>query len=383
MKKTAILTILALVLTLLLAGCGDSAPAQFSDIEAKPPADLDSVTIDGSDYGFSDIETVPAPELGSTEIDGSDYGFSDIETAPAPELGSTEIDGSDYGFSDIETAPAPELGTTTIEAPTYDFGDIEAILPSGNLTYELKMPDYDFKEITVQGVTLSIPQIDYEISFDKIGSAYTDTYTLPNVQIDVPQFDDPALAGAYLSIADNLTLDGQYQLAEMSEAEFAQLASVQLSMTDMLFEAFRAANITLAIDPITGSVPIDATLLFDTDKYELKSEGKAALKAFFTVYCSVLEQPEYRDAVGSIIIEGHTDTQGTHEYNQTLSEKRAKAVADFLLSDECGLADRDFLQGLLVIVGRSYDDPVYASDGSVDMDASRRVEIRFTPNLDL
>ncbi len=230
-------------------------------------------------------------------------------------------------------------------------------------------------------MTLEIPQVDYEITADRFGSAYNDNYTVPNLQIDVPDFGSEDLEGVFVSIADNLTLENQDKLAELSDAEFAEIASIHLSLTDKLLEAYKLAGINVAIDPMCGAIPIDASLLYNTDEFELRPEGKQALKEVFTVYYSVISQPEFRDAVDTIVIEGHTDTAGSYEYNQTLSEKRAQAVYDFLLSDECGLPDRDFLAGILTTVGRSYDEPVYAADGTVDMAASRRVEIRFALDL--
>lgn len=364
MKKTILAILLAAALMLSLAGCGSESSSSSS----------------GS-YQFSDIQTVTAPPLGSTEIDAPDSGFSEIETVTAPELGTTEIDAPDYGFSEIETITAPELESIILEMPDYDFGDIETILPAENLTMELHIPDYQFSDITVENVSLSIPVIDYEVSFSKIASPYTDTYTVPDLQIDVPDFDDPKVEGAFVSVASNLSATDQQRLSELDKPQVAQVMSVQLSITNMLLNAFKSAGLTVAIDPLTGSIPIDASLLYDTNEYELKEEGKAALKAVFSVYYYVLSRPEFRGAIDSIVIEGHTDTNGGYEFNQELSEKRARAVYDYLLS--CGFEDSDFLRSILTTVGRSYDDPVYAADGTVDMAGSRRVELHFVPNLDL
>ena len=289
--------------------------------------------------------------------------------------------GASSGFKEIEVITMPELDSGKLDVPDFNGKEITTIPFSADMTAVLQMPEFKGKEITYEGVTLSIPEVDYEISTDKIGSAYSNTYTVPDLTIDIPDFDDSALKEAYVSFADNLSPEDQAKLAKMSDKEVAELMSVQLSMKELLFSEFEAAGITLAIDPITGSVPIDASLLFDTNKYELKPDGKDALKAFFTIYESVITKPEYKGLVKTILIEGHTDTQGSYESNLKLSEQRAQAVVDFLLSDECGLTQRSYIKSLLKTVGRSYDDPVYAADGTVDLAASRRVEIHFTLNL--
>ena len=374
MKKTAIAMLLVLVLLVSLAGCaGQGASSGFKDIEVISPSGLESATIEAPDYNPGDIE--------SATIESQDSGLGEVETVPVDGLESATIKAPSFDFGDIEPISVADLEPVTIQVPKFDFPEIKTIPIGGLESVTIKMPTYNFKEITVKGVDLSIPEVDYEISSDKIGSAYSNTYTVPDLTIDIPDFDDQALKEAYVSFADNLSPEDQAKLAKMSDEEVAEVMSVQLSMKELLFSEFEAAGITLAIDPITGSVPIDASLLFDTNKYELKPDGKDALKAFFTIYESVITKPEYKGLVKTILIEGHTDTQGSYESNLKLSEQRAQAVVDFLLSDECGLTQRSYIKSLLKTVGRSYDDPVYAADGTVDLAASRRVEIHFTLNL--
>ena len=84
--------------------------------------------------------------------------------------------------------------------------------------------------------------------------------------------------------------------------------------------------------------------------------------------------------VAEIIVEGHTDTDGSYMYNLQLSQNRALAVAAYCLDEKSGLlteSELNDLRGLLTANGRSWSAPVYATDGSVDMGASRRVEIKF------
>lgn len=58
---------------------------------------------------------------------------------------------------------------------------------------------------------------------------------------------------------------------------------------------------------------------FDFDKSELKPEGKAVVKKISTELNKV-------GTKGTLKMEGHTDSIGTREYNQNLSEERAKSV---------------------------------------------------------
>jgi len=65
------------------------------------------------------------------------------------------------------------------------------------------------------------------------------------------------------------------------------------------------------------------TVYFDFDKYNLRSDAKAALDADF----NLLQQ--FPDVI--VKIEGHCDERGTVEYNLSLGEKRAKAAQDYLV----------------------------------------------------
>ena len=98
------------------------------------------------------------------------------------------------------------------------------------------------------------------------------------------------------------------------------------------------------------------------------------------MYLDVLLQDAYRPYIAEIIIEGHTDTTGGYDSNMTLSFNRANSVAKFCLNSNNGLttAKTEQLRDLLTVNGRSYSDPIYQADGqTVDMEASRRVEIKF------
>jgi OOP family OmpA-OmpF porin len=75
---------------------------------------------------------------------------------------------------------------------------------------------------------------------------------------------------------------------------------------------------------VPQSITFSADALFAFDKSVLKPEGKAALDDF----ARQLSGAQY----DTIVVTGHTDRFGTNAYNQRLSERRANAVKDYLVS---------------------------------------------------
>lgn len=65
-------------------------------------------------------------------------------------------------------------------------------------------------------------------------------------------------------------------------------------------------------------------ILFDTDSYTLKKDAKDTVDNIINAIKQTYPDRE-------IIVEGHTDNTGEANYNQALSEKRAKTVADYIL----------------------------------------------------
>ena len=75
----------------------------------------------------------------------------------------------------------------------------------------------------------------------------------------------------------------------------------------------------------------------------------------------------------NILIEGHTDITGTHEYNMVLSEKRAKAVADYLQ----GL---NVARKRVTTEGYGPDQPVGDNESDYGRQQNRRVEVAIFAN---
>jgi outer membrane protein OmpA-like peptidoglycan-associated protein len=67
-------------------------------------------------------------------------------------------------------------------------------------------------------------------------------------------------------------------------------------------------------------------------------------------------------------IEGHTDNVGSDSYNQSLSERRAQSVAQYLRT--CGLTDQ-----ITGTKGFGESQPIAANTDTEGRDKNRRVEI--------
>lgn len=172
----------------------------------------------------------------------------------------------------------------------------------------------------------------------------------------------------------------QEQLLNEQQKELDRIAGIRSDLVMALRDEFTDSSLNIKIDEKTGAITFDAGILFNVADYELTEEGKAFLKEFLPKYCNVLLDDKYNDYVSEIIIEGHTDTNGSYIYNLELSQQRAFSVAKYCLAEGNGIIsseEMEMLRTLLTANGKSYSNPVYKEDGSVDLDASRRVEILF------
>ncbi len=183
------------------------------------------------------------------------------------------------------------------------------------------------------------------------------------------------------------TLSEQHELLNKLEALMSEqqqklddIIGIRAELVQELNREFENSDLKVAIDEKTGGIAFDASILFDYNKDELKPSGKEFLSEFFPKYVDVLLRPEYKDNISEIIIEGHTDTEGTYIFNLQLSQKRAMAVAEYCLSDKSNILSKEQLEELRKLVsatGRSYSNPVYDENGEIDMEGSRRVELLF------
>ena len=190
-----------------------------------------------------------------------------------------------------------------------------------------------------------------------------------------------ALTAAQASLSlQQSKIDEQAALLAAQQTEIDKLVGLRSRIIEELRDELRGAGLDAVVDKNTGAIAFTGAVLFDFGKNELKDGGKQLLDAFIPVYIRTLMSEENEGYVGEIIIEGHTDTDGSYLTNLGLSQERALAVASYCLGSEMmGLNanEKQMLQKILTANGRSFADPVYAADGTVDKEASRRVVFKF------
>ena len=172
----------------------------------------------------------------------------------------------------------------------------------------------------------------------------------------------------------------QSDALETQQLQLEQIIGVKKELIAALSDEFANSDLSIAVDEQTGAITLDSSILYDYNSANLSSDGQKTLSDFLPKYFDVVLSDEYIDYISEIIIEGHTDTVGSYVYNLDLSQARAESVASYCFSDSQKIFTTQQLEqirSLVSVSGRSWSNPVYKADGTVDQDASRRVEIKF------
>jgi outer membrane protein OmpA-like peptidoglycan-associated protein len=101
-------------------------------------------------------------------------------------------------------------------------------------------------------------------------------------------------------------------------------------------------------------------VLFDTGKYTLKTPAQLALARISGI---VMSHPGL-----NLQVEGYTDSTGSMDFNQRLSEQRANAVRDFLLTQGVNTNN-------MTALGYGVNYPVASNETAAGRKANRRVEL--------
>ena len=113
---------------------------------------------------------------------------------------------------------------------------------------------------------------------------------------------------------------------------------------------------------VKQAVVIQADALFDFDKSVLRPDGRKSIDDALAKLRGV--------DVEMVIATGHTDSVGSDAYNQKLSERRAAAVKDYLVSKGIPAAK-------ITTIGKGESQPVATNKTAEGRQKNRRVDIEF------
>jgi outer membrane protein OmpA-like peptidoglycan-associated protein len=113
-------------------------------------------------------------------------------------------------------------------------------------------------------------------------------------------------------------------------------------------------------------ITLSGSILFASNKYALLETAKTKLD-------QVAEALKAQDADKRMVVEGHTDSQGSDRINQPLSRNRAEAVRDYLVSRG---VDSDKISAIGMGSGR----PLLDNRNAENRANNRRVEIIIQPS---
>jgi outer membrane protein OmpA-like peptidoglycan-associated protein len=145
--------------------------------------------------------------------------------------------------------------------------------------------------------------------------------------------------------------DKARQAAARAEAEKADLRSQLLNQLNSILQTRDSAR---------GLIVNMSDVLFDTGSYTLKPGAREKLAKISGI---LLAHPGL-----TLQIEGHTDSVGTDEFNQQLSERRSDSVRDFL-------AENGVPASTITARGFGKTQPVATNDTADGRQRNRRVEL--------
>ena len=173
--------------------------------------------------------------------------------------------------------------------------------------------------------------------------------------------------GALARAQSELAMKGQ-QLATTNEqlaAERQAREEAEQRYHDAMQKLAAAAAINVKEETRGTVIVLPGSVLFDTGKSTLTP---AAQQKLTLVAGTIAPQAEEHD----IVVEGHTDSRGSHDYNMQLAQERAQSVMNYLVS-------RGVPAESITAVGIGPDRPIADNSTRDGRAENRRVEIIIKP----
>ncbi|MCR5089798.1 MAG: OmpA family protein [Oscillospiraceae bacterium] len=134
----------------------------------------------------------------------------------------------------------------------------------------------------------------------------------------------------YLQAANQELLEMHGQMQTIVGLRLTILEQIRDSVVNVMGDASRVSI------GDNGNIVLNEGIFFDSGKAVVKEEGRAMLNQLADVFQQFLSDPENAKYVESVVISGHTDSDGDEDLNRSLSSERANAVLGYLLDSTGG-----------------------------------------------
>lgn len=134
----------------------------------------------------------------------------------------------------------------------------------------------------------------------------------------------------------------------------------------------------IGFDPQSGKIRLGGDVLFQQGRAILSEAGKKQLRVVLDVLSKVLFKSKGRAMIAGIMIEGHTNPQGSELRNWKLSSERSLSALQFLLAEVRRTQPTRYVIFSKLFHAGAFGPfhPVRRSNGSIAQNLSRRIEIK-------
>lgn len=149
----------------------------------------------------------------------------------------------------------------------------------------------------------------------------------------------------------------------------------------------QAQGLQVRIDTKQGVLRIPESVLFESGEANIKEQGQAAVSKLSQSLLKTMTRPEYREALETVFIEGHTDNVPIHneffQSNWELSTQRAINTWNLMRNDvpECNWLVNPRGEPIFSCSGYAETRPVRENgldpNSEAGRAANRRIDIRF------
>ncbi len=151
------------------------------------------------------------------------------------------------------------------------------------------------------------------------------------------------------------------EAAAAEKAAMEKAAADKAAMEKAAMEKAAAEKAAMAASqPVVMN--LSGKALFASGSTQLSGEGEMAVQ-------KLSEQLGAYSSITSLTVIGHTDSAGSDDLNQVLSEKRAMAVRDYIV--QSGVAGN----AQISVMGMGESQPVASNDSAQGRQQNRRVEV--------